>query len=202
MNGSSPLTRGKQIVGLDQVAPERLIPAHAGKTTPKKTHCSRRWAHPRSRGENGNGMDTGQRRLGSSPLTRGKQGVRGHCGGSGRLIPAHAGKTWCASSYPQRSRAHPRSRGENVVACGGTHGQGGSSPLTRGKRPLPSREGAGGRLIPAHAGKTRTGTSPPRSTCGSSPLTRGKLGCPLRTNQSSRLIPAHAGKTWSPRAAW
>ena len=31
-SGSSPLTRGKQIVGLDKVAPQRLIPAHAGKT--------------------------------------------------------------------------------------------------------------------------------------------------------------------------
>ena len=30
---------------------------------------------------------------GSSPLTRGKRGVRGACDPSTRLIPAHAGKT-------------------------------------------------------------------------------------------------------------
>ena len=30
--GSSPLTRGKQVIGLDEVTPKRLIPAHAGKT--------------------------------------------------------------------------------------------------------------------------------------------------------------------------
>ena len=32
IEGSSPLTRGKQVIGLDEVTPKRLIPAHAGKT--------------------------------------------------------------------------------------------------------------------------------------------------------------------------
>ena len=94
---------------------------------------------------------------GSSPLTRGKL-VRAlvHIGYLG-LIPAHAGKTpWRALGAPA-SRAHPRSRGENftdlIPALAGV----GSSPLTRGKR----LDGAGAfhglGLIPAHAGKTRSG---------------------------------------------
>ena len=91
--GSSPLTRGKQTVGLDQVTPQRLIPAHAGKTRRHPGDCCRGEAHPRSRGENGKGVNVAQPRVGSSPLTRGKRRqsathiwVRG-------LIPAHAGKT-------------------------------------------------------------------------------------------------------------
>ena len=91
-------------------------------------------------------------------------------------------------------RAHPRSRGENVVKPGSLILEPGSSPLTRGKlggvRPTHLRK----RLIPAHAGKTGTmpGAGPflwahPRSRgenrilkpggyllAGSSPLTRGK----------------------------
>ena len=73
----------------------------------------------------------------------------------------------------------------------------------------------GGRLIPAHAGKTRAPWARahatwahPRSrgengypvdriasTMGSSPLTRGKQTGVEAANQESRLIPAHAGKT-------
>ena len=91
--------------------------------------------------------------------------------------------------------AHPRSRGENLSAVGSGLMAMGSSPLTRGKHILPPIDQAGGRLIPAHAGKTgshrRTGRwcrAHPRSrgenrlatgsvgrASGSSPLTRGKL---------------------------
>ena len=93
-----------------------------------------------------------------------------------------------------------------------THG---SSPLTRGKRGEVGEPLLGGRLIPAHAGKTslRLGDGEgveahPRSrgenTCwpstrsisrGSSPLTRGKRKLGLPGKFSLRLIPAHAGKT-------
>ena len=113
-------------------------------------------------------------RGGSSPLTRGKP-LRWRAGG--RL-----------------AEAHPRSRGENDDQRRMVEHLAGSSPLTRGKpiKTLALREVS--RLIPAHAGKTWTGslwTSPsaahPRSRGenrraqtairrpgGSSPLTRGK----------------------------
>ena len=132
-----------------------------------------------------------------------------------RLIPAHAGKT------PQRlrpsgaPRAHPRSRGENTSQLAANSVDGGSSPLTRGKRARPLQRRNAVRLIPAHAGKTARGigrkrqrTAHPRSrgenlrlhsdlphARGSSPLTRGKLRRRARTPGSPRLIPAHAGKT-------
>ena len=71
-SGSSPLTRGKRLAALWRVVAPGLIPAHAGKTTPQSTGWPDPRAHPRSRGENIDGRNLTARRLGSSPLTRGK----------------------------------------------------------------------------------------------------------------------------------
>ena len=70
-----------------------LIPAHAGKTASDNPAPQPPWAHPRSRGENDRGGARTRGRLGSSPLTRGKQDVKVGRGRSAGLIPAHAGKT-------------------------------------------------------------------------------------------------------------
>mgnify|MGYP000996962147 CR=1 FL=1 len=115
--------------------------------------------------------------------------------------------------------AHPRSRGENSSREVASRVLIGSSPLTRGKpHPMAPRT-AGGRLIPAHAGKTHglppqmmsTGAHPRSrgenafgiTTCraapGSSPLTRGKPDPRLEVGDLIRLIPAHAGKTTNAR---
>ena len=117
-------------------------------------------AHPRSRGEN-QIYDLGYyRERGSSPLTRGKPAVRQYGEGPYRLIPAHAGKTSRADRGFQASGAHPRSRGENLIAPLITATNAGSSPLTRGKRlPRPAKTQESG-LIPAHAGKTQKGVDP------------------------------------------
>ena len=118
-------------------------------------------------------------------------------------------------------RDHPRSRGENDDGDRRERLQGGSSPLTRGKRRVPRRRVLREGIIPAHAGKTYDGLIPalrsgdhPRSRgeniapcfhiardAGSSPLTRGK--CPGRGphRRGRRIIPAHAGKTSTPSRA-
>ena len=91
--GSSPLTRGKLIHHRHDGLRARLIPAHTGKTPTRARIATRRWAHPRSRGEN---STTPGRRLaetGSSPLTRGKHRRRWRRPHRRGLIPAHAGKT-------------------------------------------------------------------------------------------------------------
>ena len=69
-----------------------LIPAHAGKIFQAELEMIQERAHPRSRGENTPALPSSTRRMGSSPLTRGKSGRRkaGICGAG--LIPAHAGK--------------------------------------------------------------------------------------------------------------
>ena len=132
-----------------------------------------------------------------------------------RLIPAHAGKTWFVRIFAAIRRAHPRSRGENLIVDRPANPQAGSSPLTRGKLPSWTRSLLTARLIPAHAGKTSmTDRSPSKHTAhprsrgengawcgrrvfsmGSSPLTRGKLAPPSGRGHHGGLIPAHAGKT-------
>ena len=152
--GSSPLTRGKRPRGCRMVYARGLIPAHAGKTTDHwcTSRCS--GAHPRSRGENPTLILTIKRGKGSSPLTRGKLRPARARPPVPRLIPAHAGKTSRVVSTDGIKGAHPRSRGENGVVpmLGGV--EGGSSPLTRGKRAQGWPDHVRPGLIPAHAGKT------------------------------------------------
>ena len=112
-------------------------------------------AHPRSRGENSATTAMIAFVGGSSPLTRGKQRKDDKDIPARRLIPAHAGKTEDGSRGFGCLAAHPRSRGENAVALRSGTTRRGSSPLTRGKRPHPAAGIPQGRLIPAHAGKTR-----------------------------------------------
>ena len=213
--GSSPLTRGKRQGRPSFLPKEGLIPAHAGKTRRPDPRMGRAEAHPRSRGENMTQAPKSWPEEGSSPLTRGKLPVLGRELARAGLIPAHAGKTFTAVSRTQRSRAHPRSRGENLLLVGVVHWFTGSSPLTRGKRWRASPAGRSTGLIPAHAGKTSAPPSAPTGiaahprsrgenvttamrrcqSTGPSPLTRGKPRrcAPGRTHTG--LIPAHAGKT-------
>ena len=213
--GSSPLTRGKRGPRKPFRHGRGLIPAHAGKTSPALPSFYGFRAHPRSRGENRAFGCIDEAAKGSSPLTRGKRPPHFLPSTGSGLIPAHAGKTrqWRARS-PCRW-AHPRSRGENAAYVGDVPNDAGSSPLTRGKLRLGVGLLRGGRLIPAHAGKTSTGSrspSPPGAhprsrgenrrrvgrrvgVGGSSPLTRGKLSARGWRRSARRLIPAHAGKT-------
>ena len=201
--------------------PIRLIPAHAGKTGHGPMTGATHPAHPRSRGENQIDSSAGNKLPGSSPLTRGKLLLDPEEVPIEGLIPAHAGKTRPPACQGPEWAAHPRSRGENRQERSRLSCVDGSSPLTRGKPadcrvPLDTQ-----RLIPAHAGKTRSppgpqpwrpahprsrgenrvgNTLPPAST-GSSPLTRGKPGGEHPATGVHRLIPAHAGKTWVTSAA-
>ena len=193
----------------------RLIPAHAGKTS---WWLSARWsrpAHPRSRGENAIIFPIVSAASGSSPLTRGKPPNAAVRIRRERLIPAHAGKTWSPPAPTTGTWAHPRSRGENFCSSIAACCAAGSSPLTRGKRHAVQTTDYTVRLIPAHAGKTRSARSRcfpsaahPRSrgenvagshvsdlAHGSSPLTRGKRYRRWPGLGLLRLIPAHAGKT-------
>ena len=192
--GSSPLMRGKRLVGTlfqervglipahagkractpQRKNRERLIPAHAGKTLRGSRPLAGSRAHPHARGEN-------MRQSARVSFFPG-------------LIPAHAGKNRPARRRTSLRGAHPRSCEENRVQARRVLRLQGSSPLTRGK---PRGEGAPcvpEGLIPAHAGITsetrpcpRCGAAHPRSrgenasavsaaypASGSSPLTRGK----------------------------
>ena len=213
--GSSPLTRGKRQVQVHTDAPVGLIPAHAGKTCSSSASHHADQAHPRSRGENHGLTQLQHAALGSSPLTRGKPVLCPDVHLVGGLIPAHAGKTGRGVLRRVSHGAHPRSRGENVVAETKNFSRAGSSPLTRGKHAARVNRRVEHGLIPAHAGKTWSpgwrelmATAHPRSRGengnktatakqphGSSPLTRGKRGVNGGSESLVGLIPAHAGKT-------
>ena len=161
-DGSSPLTRGKRVFPTRAPLVEGLIPAHAGKTAAQWSAIAAGTAHPRSRGENGDGQAVCPACVGSSPLTRGKH-IDGVAGGPCLgLIPAHAGKTTIRRRAQSHYPAHPRSRGENRLASFLMPGHAGSSPLTRGKRPWKNMVTRSMRLIPAHAGKTEAVECPAR----------------------------------------
>ena len=149
------------------------IPAHAGKTCTRNTRTARTRAHPHSREEN---TSCGWRTTlptGSSPLTQGKRPVGDNSPVGERVIPAHAGKPHLAiiakvepgfipahagktngsRCSTAASRAHPRSRGENLSSAGVMRRASGSSPLTWGKT-SPRNCGRGvGRFIPVDRGK-------------------------------------------------
>ena len=153
-NGSSPLTRGKHLVGARHPSRDRLIPAHARKTLTPGSCPSDTSAHPRSHGENAVAARMDRQQIGSSPLTRGKREYITARARDWGLIPAHAGKTCRLPRVSPRPWAHPRSRGENVSAASGVAETVGSSPLTRGKRHRNLCCWLQDRLIPTHAGKT------------------------------------------------
>ena len=113
--GSSPLTRGKRPAERRGEGHPGLIPAHAGKTMTSARASFACRAHPRSRGENRILQRDRRRRDGSSPLTRGKHHLHAAQRAMRGLIPAHAGKTAARSFSADAVRAHPRSRGENIL---------------------------------------------------------------------------------------
>ena len=215
LTGSSPLTRGKRRDEAYLIHGMRLIPAHAGKTSPKHWAQQPAAAHPRSRGEKRIAVPRASNLSGSSPLAREKllnAYYDGHRVGSSplargkpplpllplllpRLIPARAGKTFVLGGWAMETR--------------------GSSPLARGKPGAVAARARVAGLIPARAGKTKggamhrpKGAAHPRSRGenplsraasaaedGSSPLARGKHRRPARQPRPPGLIPARAGKT-------
>ena len=131
------------------------------------------------------------------------------------IIPAYAGSTRPAGGSYRRGADHPRIRGEHdgvyIVLSDTT----GSSPHTRGARPLRKGPPAGNGIIPAYAGSTSSchpytcapADHPrirgehdncggaPTSERGSSPHTRGAPAACRAVRRALRIIPAYAGST-------
>ena len=213
--GSSPRMRGKRKNTRRSFTSPGLVPAHAGKTWGYSPTVKPEPAHPRACGENFQTLPKMSLTEGSSPRMRGKR-KNDHMGGwTGRLIPAHAGKTIRPSLSSSDVRAHPRACGENAVPPKPIANEPGSSPRMRGKRHDPGVDWTSAGLIPAHAGKTisldflrKNSGAHPRACgenfdlathfideAGSSPRMRGKRIVMFKCGKGIGLIPAHAGKT-------
>ena len=114
--GSSPRMRGKLRATLENVADERLIPAHAGKTISFAGSCAPPRAHPRACGENALPAFHRYDMTGSSPRMRGKPAPLWLALAASGLIPAHAGKTRPTQLAAALNWAHPRACGENFAS--------------------------------------------------------------------------------------
>ena len=88
--------------------------------------------HPRIRGEHPQQGTDALAGLGSSPHTRGAQGLDRRGLLLVRIIPAYAGSTMPYFSIGSRSPDHPRIRGEHTYANMEQESILGSSPHTRG----------------------------------------------------------------------
>ena len=91
--GSSPLTRGTQLIFIKRCSVSRFIPAYAGNSSVGGHNCGMGTVHPRLRGEltSSTGFIVGCN--GSSPLTRGTLEELALAGHSDRFIPAYAGNS-------------------------------------------------------------------------------------------------------------
>ncbi len=152
--GSSPLARGRQNVSGYFSVRVGLIPARAGQTHQRNSRCPNEWAHPRSRGADGNAIFVATLAQGSSPLARGRQVTAYVSTTSPGLIPARAGQTQQKCGTLHTPEAHPRSRGADAITLVVGALTWGSSPLARG-RPMELAVGhVSIGLIPARAGQT------------------------------------------------
>ncbi len=215
LSGSSPLARGALTKGFIMTARRRIIPARAGSTVPRSPSRPAGTDHPRSRGEHSGEREGVQVSVGSSPLARGAQRVRGAGHPGSRIIPARAGSTHIIRGVEWERVDHPRSRGEHWHVLSHPFLVQGSSPLARGARVARRVVVVHGRIIPARAGSTvpatteagRRGdhprsrgehhwrTSEPMNAQGSSPLARGAPGQAGLDALDGRIIPARAGST-------
>ena len=214
-NGSSPRMRGKLILDVESPTEIRIIPAHAGQTSPPEDLFKHDKDHPRACGANRCCPPSCAPSAGSSPRMRGKRplGLQGDA--HHRIIPAHAGQTAAAIIFFMVNPDHPRACGANSLSPCTPWPDTGSSPRMRGKLAVVAGAHHTGRIIPAHAGQTavrqhRVDGEPdhPRAcganakgavdgiaNFGSSPRMRGKREHLPAKRLMSRIIPAHAGQT-------
>ena len=195
----------------------RIIPAHAGFTSPGAAGSCTREDHPRTRGVYVSSRAAQATCSGSSPHTRGLLNQAQRVQPTQGIIPAHAGFTSGTRAWTSTSTDHPRTRGVYGASMMSGAGYSGSSPHTRGLRLATRLHEESERIIPAHAGFTievcigsdasrdhpRTrgvyGPTPSASRCtaGSSPHTRGLRAGQDAIDVAARIIPAHAGFTYS-----
>ena len=207
--------RGKPPANGTRPTPARIIPAHAGQTSPAPMWRTLPTDHPRACGANPFEWVPNLKGSGSSPRMRGKRYGEANGTVTMRIIPAHAGQTMAPASSTIPRPDHPRACGANDVNTFVDDQARGSSPRMRGKPYISALPVRVMRIIPAHAGQTsshparrKKNEDHPRACganigqefgeqqqAGSSPRMRGKLGDVALLADPRRIIPAHAGQT-------
>ena len=194
-SGSSPHTRGAPSRSPRWSTLGRIIPAYAGSTRRSAKSPPSCADHPRIRGEHITDKEPATPTQGSSPHTRGAQPVDRHADRPGGIIPAYAGSTLPGAPVDVVDQDHPRIRGEHAADRQYLDSYEGSSPHTRGARPVPVSQNYRIGIIPAYAGSTEEAMTPEEVMEGSSPHTRGAPDRAGVVGQTSGIIPAYAGST-------
>ena len=112
--GSSPHTRGAQMLTAQNFQRQRIIPAYAGSTRRGTSWPSLARDHPRIRGEHFRPVERVAPGPGSSPQTRGAQKRPERQREGRRIIPAYAGSTAQYRNIVKWQKDHPRIRGEHL----------------------------------------------------------------------------------------
>ena len=134
----------------------RIIPAHAGNSVHHDICRVLPADHPRACGELEIQLVKSWPRFGSSPRMRGTRVRKSSCRPGARIIPAHAGNS-SEARQPQRGAAdHPRACGELQRTPWQRSLKAGSSPRMRGTHRYGRRLAETLRIIPAHAGNSRS----------------------------------------------
>ena len=151
--GSPPHTWGKDHVICLFYRPDRITPAHAGKSLHSVNGITLVRDHPRTRGEKAAIAVAMSTQGGSPPHTRGKGNLALKSLLYIRITPAHAGKSFFPDVWTFFSEDHPRTRGEKPFWYSGDSNRLGSPPHTRGKVSSASARSISHGITPAHAGK-------------------------------------------------
>ena len=116
-DGSSPRMRGKRAAIVCSTGSPRIIPAHAGQTSPTTISKNVFSDHPRACGANPPPARWSWLLLGSSPRMRGKHSLPLFPSSFLRIIPAHAGQTPTIMIRTVSFTDHPRACGANSSNC-------------------------------------------------------------------------------------
>ena len=217
-SGASPRGRGTRRSRVSPVHSLRFIPARAGNTVTSSPIASANSVHPRAGGEHVAHGTRIRRISGSSPRGRGTPRGGEVVNLKSRFIPARAGNTHWHTPRSACTTVHPRAGGEHPVPILAHGGEIGSSPRGRGTPHRGWPAVSANRFIPARAGNTCSGATPPESgavhpraggehggpgcarhsSSGSSPRGRGTLVFRPEPHLVHRFIPARAGNTRSP----
>ena len=160
--GSSPRMRGARPFQQSENHARRIIPAHAGSTLRPLGEALPVRDHPRACGEHEAKPSSSARLPGSSPRMRGARTRACDARPWLRIIPAHAGSTLSAWMPIMAAWDHPRACGEHCSVSTSAYSLAGSSPRMRGAPDLVELRVYPSRIIPAHAGSTRSRNSCPR----------------------------------------
>ena len=152
--GSPPRVRGKlKQATLFRMA-DRITPACAGKTDPRKNRLWGAEDHPRVCGENTRHWGCPVKSPGSPPRVRGKLASYIDYIAKTRITPACAGKTHRHCQKTAHIQDHPRVCGENLKRAVAIRECAGSPPRVRGKPSCATCIESSPRITPACAGKT------------------------------------------------